>query len=348
MITRGKLSTETVLSVEDLRVYFDTDDGVVKAVDGVSWSISKGETIGIVGESGSGKSVSALSVMGLVPTPPARYVSGRIMYRGVDLLTADKSTLRDIRGNKISMIFQDPLHALNPVFKVGYQIAEVLQTHEKLGRLPARQRAVDLLAEVGIPNPRERANDYPHQFSGGMRQRVMIAIALAMNPDVLLADEPTTALDVTVQAQIMELLRKLQQQRGTAIVLITHDLGLVAGNVDRVLVMYAGREVEVGDVESMFYRPRNGYTFGLLSSLPRLDDDRTHRLRPIPGQPPSLIHIPAGCAFQPRCRFALPVCETVVPELTEQHGEPPDHLAACYNADGVAAASAELEGTRDR
>ena len=341
-----KRATETVLSVEDLRVQFDTDDGIVKAVDGVSWSIAKGETIGIVGESGSGKSVSALSVMGLVPTPPARFPSGRILYRGVDLMQADKNTLRQIRGNKISMIFQDPLNALNPVFKVGSQIAEVLQVHEKLGRLPARQRAIELLAEVGIPNPRERADEYPHQFSGGMRQRVMIAIALAMNPDVLLADEPTTALDVTVQAQIMELLSKLQRERGTAIVLITHDLGLVAGNVDRVVVMYAGRAVEVGDVESIFYRPRHGYTFGLLSSLPRLDDDRTERLRPIPGQPPSLIHIPAGCPFQPRCRFALPICEKVVPELEAQSGERSDHEAACHNSEGVAAANAELEGAQ--
>jgi peptide/nickel transport system ATP-binding protein len=337
---------ETVLSIEDLRVHFNTDEGVVKAVDGVSWSIAKGETIGIVGESGSGKSVSALAVMGLVPKPPATFASGRILFRGADLLEADRATLRDIRGNKISMIFQDPLNALNPVFKVGHQIAEVLQAHEKLGRMPARLRAVDLLGEVGIPNPRERAEEYPHQFSGGMRQRVMIAIALAMNPDVLLADEPTTALDVTVQAQIMELLADLQQQRGTAIVLITHDLGLVAGHVDRVVVMYAGRAVEVGDVESIFYRPRHGYTFGLLSSLPRLDEDNVDRLQPIPGQPPSLIHVPDGCPFHPRCRFALPVCETAVPQLVAMTGEPANHEAACHNAEGVAAATAEREAAQ--
>ncbi|MDQ4068705.1 MAG: ABC transporter ATP-binding protein, partial [Actinomycetota bacterium] len=322
-------------------VHFDTDAGVVKAVDGVTWSIGTGETLGIVGESGSGKSVSALAVMGLVPVPPARFPSGRVLFDGKDLLRADEKEMRHARGNEISMIFQDPLTALNPVFSVGSQVAEVIRAHEKVGRAPAMGRAVDLLGEVGIPNPRQRANDYPHQFSGGMRQRVMIAMALALDPKVVLADEPTTALDVTVQAQIMELLTRLQADRGTAIVLITHDLGLVAGHADRVLVMYAGRVAEVGDVEDIYYRPRHAYTLGLLSSLARLDQHRGQRLRPIAGQPPSLIHVPSGCPFHPRCPFATETSRTQVPELAPH--ERSDHLAACHNSDQVAAAvTAEL------
>ena len=333
----------SALAVEDLRVHFHTDAGVVKAVDGVSWSVGRGETLGIVGESGSGKSVSALSVMGLVPTPPARFGSGRILFGGHDLLRADDRQLRDIRGNRISMIFQDPLTSLNPVFKVGSQIAEVIRVHENVGRIPARRRAVDLLGEVGIPNPRRRADEYPHQFSGGMRQRAMIAMALALDPEVMLADEPTTALDVTVQAQIMDLLGRLQGQRGTAIVLITHDLGLVAGHADRVLVMYAGRVAEIGAVQDIYYRPRHSYTLGLLSGLARLDRRRTERLRPIPGQPPSLIRVPPGCPFHPRCRFATDICRTEVPELVGQ--ERLAHLAACHHSDEVAeAARRELPG----
>ena len=333
--------TETpILEVDDLRVYFDTDDGVVKAVDGVSWSVAPGETLAIVGESGSGKSVSALAVMGLLPMPPARYESGRISYRGTDLLAADKKTMRDLRGNKIAMIFQDPLSALNPVYKVGHQIAEVLQVHTKMGRIPARRRAVDLLDEVGLSDPRRRAEEYPHQFSGGMRQRVMIAMALALDPDILIADEPTTALDVTVQAQIMELLMSLQEQHGTAIVLITHDLGLVAAHAKRVLVMYAGRAVEVGDTDTIFYGPRHGYTYGLLASLPHLERTRGVRLEPITGQPPSLIAVPRGCPFHPRCRFAVDECATVRPELAAQLAA--DHLAACLRSDDVAAAPAPV------
>ncbi|HEX2274151.1 MAG TPA: ABC transporter ATP-binding protein [Acidimicrobiales bacterium] len=326
----------SLLAVDDLSVHFDTDAGLVKAVDGVSWSIDASETLGIVGESGSGKSVSALAVMGLVPVPPARFPSGRIFFDGKDLLRADEKELRHIRGNEISMIFQDPLTALNPVLSVGNQVAEVIRVHQEVGRAPAMGRAVDLLGEVGIPNPRQRAKDYPHQFSGGMRQRVMIAMALALDPKVLLADEPTTALDVTVQAQIMALLTRLQAERGTAIVLITHDLGLVAGHADRVLVMYAGRVAEVGDVEDIYYRPRHAYTLGLLSSLARLDQHRRQRLRPIAGQPPSLIHVPSGCPFHPRCPFASEMSRTHVPELVPQEG--PDHLAACHNSDQVAAA----------
>jgi peptide/nickel transport system ATP-binding protein len=338
-------ATGPLLRVDDLRVHFHTDAGVVKAVDGVSWSVGRGETLGIVGESGSGKSVSALAVMGLVPVPPGRFESGRILFEGRDLLLADDKQLRAIRGKEISMIFQDPLTSLNPVFKVGHQVAEVIQVHEKVGRTVARKRAVGLLAEVGIPNPAQRAQEYPHQFSGGMRQRAMIAMALALNPAVLLADEPTTALDVTVQAQIMDLLLRLQADRGTAVVLITHDLGLVAGHADRVVVMYAGRVVETAGVDDLFYRPRHAYTLGLLSSLARLDRRRTGgaggsgdsgRLKPIPGQPPSLIRVPSGCPFHPRCPFATDVCRLQRPELVAAPDAGPGHLHACHHADEVA------------
>ncbi len=326
----------TLLFVDDLRVHFHTDYGVVRAVDGVSWSVERGQTLGIVGESGSGKSVSALAVMGLVPAPPGRLESGRILFEGRNLLEVGDKELRGIRGKEISMIFQDPLSSLNPVFRVGHQIAEVVQAHDKVGRLVARRRAVDLLGEVGIPNPRQRAQEYPHQFSGGMRQRAMIAMALALDPVVLLADEPTTALDVTVQAQIMELLAALQQSRGTAIVLITHDLGLVAGHADRVVVMYAGKVAEVGTVDDVFYRPRHPYTLGLLSSLARLDRRRTDRLKPIRGQPPSLVRVPPGCPFHPRCPFATEVCRDQMPPLAPSDPGRADHLAACHHIDEVA------------
>ena len=325
-----------LLEIDDLRVHFDTDNGVVRAVDGVSWSIRPGETLGIVGESGSGKSVSAMAVMGLVPSPPARFPSGRILLRGEDLLTASQKRLRALRGKEVSMIFQDPLTALNPVFKIGSQIAEVIRVHDRVSRSQAKERAVDLLGEVGIPHPRGRAKEYPHQFSGGMRQRAMIAMALALNPVLLLADEPTTALDVTVQAQIMDLLESLQEQRGTAIVLITHDLGLVASHADRVMVMYAGRVAEYAETDRIFYQPRHAYTFGLLSSLARLDQRRAERLTPIQGAPPSLIRVPPGCAFHPRCALATQVCRSVVPALLEQ--DAPGHLASCHHSDRVAIA----------
>jgi peptide/nickel transport system ATP-binding protein len=326
-----------LVEVVDLRVEFHTDAGIVKAVDGVNWSISPGETLGIVGESGSGKSVSALALMGLLQKPQAK-ISGQILFRGRDLLTAGEDELRSLRGNEISMIFQDPLSALNPVFKVGHQVAEVIQAHEKMGRIPARRRAVDLLAEVGIPNAKQRAEEYPHQYSGGMRQRAMIAMALALDPALLLADEPTTALDVTVQAQIMNLLSKLQESRGTAIALITHDLGVVAGYADRVLVMYAGRVAETAGADALFHAPRHAYTLGLLTSLARLDRRRTERLRPIPGQPPSLIRVPPGCPFHPRCSFATDPCRVDVPVLTGGAA----HRAACHHQDRVAEARAEF------
>ena len=343
------VDAEVLLSVDNLSVHFHTDNGVVRAVDGVSWTVRRGETLGIVGESGSGKSVSAMTIMGLVPSPPARFPSGKVMFRGEDLLTASESRLRKLRGKEISMIFQDPLTALNPVFKVGSQIAEVIRVHEKMTRSKAKERAVDLLGEVGIPNPRGRAKEYPHQFSGGMRQRAMIAMALALDPVLLLADEPTTALDVTVQAQIMDLLEKLQEQRGTAIVLITHDLGLVASHADRVMVMYAGRVAEYADTNDIFYAPRHAYTLGLLSSIARLDQRRSERLEPIPGSPPSLIRVPPGCPFHPRCAFATEICRTVIPPLVVQ--DVPDHLASCHHSDQVAdkahkeAAAAEQEGS---
>ncbi len=335
-----------VLSVEDLRVHFDTEAGVVKAVDGVSWSVRPGKTLGIVGESGSGKSVSALAIMGLVPVPPGRYQSGRILFGGRDVLRATEKELRRVRGNQIAMIFQDPLSALNPVFKVGHQIAEVIRAHEPIGRIAARRRAVDLLAEVGLPHPRQQAEQYPHQFSGGMRQRAMIAMALALDPLVLLADEPTSGLDVTVQAQILELLRQLQRDRKTAIVLITHDLGVVAGQADRVVVMYAGKVAEVGDVDDIYNRPRHPYSLGLLTSAARLDRPRTARFRPIPGQTPSLIRVPPGCPFHPRCPFATDVCRHEMPRLEDQ--EHARHLAACHHSDRVAAASESVptEGSR--
>jgi peptide/nickel transport system ATP-binding protein len=321
---------DSLVSVEDLHVEFHTDAGVVKAVDGVTWSIDPGETLAIVGESGSGKSVSAMAIMGLVPQPPAK-ITGRILFRGRDLLTASEDELRSLRGRDISMIFQDPLTALNPVFKVGHQVAEVIQAHEKIGKVPARKRAVDLLAEVGIPNPKQRAQEFPHQYSGGMRQRAMIAMALALDPALLLADEPTTALDVTVQAQIMSLLRKLQDERGTAIVLITHDLGVVAGHADRVIVMYAGKIAEAAGADDVYHAPRHPYTLGLLTSLTRLDRRRTERLNPIPGQPPSLIRVPPGCPFHPRCPFATEICSQEMPPLTGGAA----HRAACHHQDRV-------------
>jgi oligopeptide transport system ATP-binding protein len=264
--------------------------------------------------------------MGLVQTPPGRYESGRILFKGRDLIAADEKERRDIRGKEISMIFQDPLTALNPVFRVGHQIAEVIQAHEKMGRVAARARAVDLLGEVGIPNPRQRAREYPHQFSGGMRQRAMIAMGLACNPKVLIADEPTTALDVTIQAQILELMVELQEKFGTAIVMITHDLGVVAQLADKVMVMYAGRAVEQSGTDQIFYDPLMPYSWALLRSLPRLDTAGDVRLLPIKGQPPSLIFLPEGCNFSPRCPFAKEECNTTDPSLEEKK---PGHSAAC-------------------
>jgi peptide/nickel transport system ATP-binding protein len=326
-----------LLEVRDLRVHFDTPAGVVKAVDGVSWQVEPGETLAIVGESGSGKSVSAMTILGLVPSPPARFPSGEVLLDGRPLLSLPTAQQRRLRGKDIAMIFQDPLTALNPVFKVGEQIAEMIRTHQKVGRTAAQHKAVELLDTVGIPSPGRRAAQYPHEFSGGMRQRAMIAMALANNPRVLLADEPTTALDVTVQAQIMALLEQLQAERNTAIVLITHDLGLVASHADRIAVMYAGRIVETGNAEEIFTDPRHAYTQGLLSSLTRMDQARPAKLVPIPGQPPSLSRVPVGCPFHPRCGFATEGCVEQVPALLPVAAGS-GHAAACIHSDQVAIA----------
>lgn len=328
-------SLAPLLQVSDLRVHFPTDSGLVKAVDGVSWSVKAGETLAIVGESGSGKSVSAMTIMGLIPKTAK--VEGSVRYGDRELLTCSDSARRKLRNNDVAMIFQDPLSALNPVYKVGWQIAEAIRVHQKVSRSAANQRAVDLLDEVGIPNPKQRAKEYPHQFSGGMRQRAMIAMALANDPAVLLADEPTTALDVTVQAQIMDLLVGLQERRNTAIVLITHDLGLVASHAERVVVMYAGRVAEQASIDDTFYRPRHAYTHGLLSSLARMDERRTERLHPIVGSPPSLIRVPKGCAFHPRCPFTTGICRTDRPELVDEAG---GRQVACHHCDDVAEAVA--------
>ncbi len=325
----GLAGDDPVLSVEDLRVHFRTAAGPATAVDGVSWSLGAGETLAVVGESGSGKTVSALAVMGLLPPPPGCRTSGRIMLRERDLLRCRREELRRMRGRDIAMIFQDPATALNPVLTVGAQIAEVMRTHKHTGRAPARRRAVELLGDVGIPDPGRRAEDYPHQLSGGMQQRAMIAMALALDPIVLLADEPTTAVDVTVQAQILDLLTRVQAERGTAIVLITHDLALAASQAHRVLVMYAGRVAEVGAADDVVHRPRHAYTWNLLSALSHLAP-RGSRLQPIPGNPPSVIARPSGCPFHPRCRFSTDVCVEHLPSLLPQGGAA--HLAACHHS----------------
>ena len=304
-----------LLEVEDLRVEFKTDDGIVKAVDGVSFHVAPGETLGLVGESGSGKSVTNLALMGLVPQPPGRVTSGRALFRGRDLLTLPARELADIRGNRIAMVFQDPMTSLNPFLSVADQLTEVTRRHQGLTRRQATARAIELLEQVGIPAAARRVHDFPHQFSGGMRQRVMIAMALSCRPDVLIADEPTTALDVTIQAQILELIKELQQRHGTAVILITHDLGVIANVCHRVHVMYAGRIVEEAGVDDTFHKPRHPYTLGLLQSIPRLNEERGATLTPIEGQPPDLAHLPPGCSFRPRCRYAFDRCEREIPPL---------------------------------
>jgi peptide/nickel transport system ATP-binding protein len=316
---------EPLLDVRDLRVSFPTEDGLVNAVDGISFTVDPGETLGVVGESGSGKSVTFLTVMGLVKREDAQ-ISGQVLFRGEDLLKVSAEELRVIRGDRISMIFQDPLTALNPVHRIGAQIAEVFLAHDRLGKKEAWAEAVTLLGRVGIPKPQERAKQYPHEFSGGMRQRAMIAMALALNPDVLIADEPTTALDVTVQAQILDLIDRLQVEFNAAVVIITHDLGVVAEHCDRIMVMYGGRAVEKGNRDDIYYESHHPYTWGLLGSIARLDAVGT-RLRPIDGLPPSLINIPSGCAFHPRCPYVMDVCRTEVPELIPSDGH---HESACH------------------
>jgi len=317
---------EPLLEVTNLKVHFPTEDGLVKAVDGVSFSVAPGETLGVVGESGSGKSVSFLTVMGLVTRKEAR-IQGQVLFRGQDLLKLPPEEMRHVRGAKISMIFQDPLTALNPVHRVGSQIAEVFQVHRGLSKKEGLDEAVNLLQLVGIPQPRERARQYPHEYSGGMRQRAMIAMALALNPDLLIADEPTTALDVTVQAQILDLIDRLKEEFDAAVILITHDLGVVAEHCDDIMVMYAGKIAEFGDRRDIYYGAHHPYTWGLMQSISRIDQSREERLRPIKGQPPSLIFVPPGCPFHPRCPYVMDICRREVPQLLPVNGH---HASACH------------------
>ena len=315
-----------MLEVNDLKTHFETEDGLVKAVDGVSFSLEPGETLGIVGESGSGKSVTALSIMQLNPQPPAEYPEGEILFEDENLLESSEGRLQRIRGDDIAMIFQDPMTSLNPVFTVGNQIREAIRIHQDVSKDEARQKTIDVLRDVGIPRPEDRVKSYPHEFSGGMRQRAMIAMGLACNPKVLIADEPTTALDVTIQAQILELMVNLQEKYGTAIIMITHELGVVAQLADKIMVMYAGRAVEQGTTEEIFYDPLMPYSWSLLRSLPRLDTAGEVRLLPIKGSPPSLIFPPKGCNFSPRCPFVKDECHEIDPDLEEKK---PGHQAAC-------------------
>jgi len=329
-----------LLTVRDLRTVFRTPSGPLLAVDGVSFHVRPGERLGIVGESGSGKSVTALSILGLVP-PLHANISGRASFDGVDLLSLAPSELRRIRGARIGMIFQNPLHSLDPTMTVGRQIEEAILAHQRVGRRVAHARAVDLLGQVGIPSPGRGADEYPHRFSGGMRQRVMIAMALSCEPDLVIADEPTTALDVTIQAQIIELLDSLCRDRGTAVVLITHDLALLAGFADRILVMYAGRIVEQATVDTIYYHPAHPYTWGLMTAVTRVDRPRPERVNAIQGSPPSGLSVPPGCAYHPRCPHASDVCRTSEPALLPL--EEPDHQAACHFA-GELVPPAQVQG----
>ncbi len=319
---------ERLLEVNDLKTYFDTDEGTVKAVDGVSFHIDKGETLAVVGESGSGKSVTSLSTMRLIPQPPGRFAGGEIKFEGQDLLKKSEREMRRIRGNEISMIFQEPMTSLNPVYTVGDQIAEAIVLHQKKSRNKAMKMAAEMLDLVGIPEPGKRVKNYPHQMSGGMRQRVMIAMALSCGPKLLIADEPTTALDVTIQAQILELMNKLQDEIGMSILFITHDLGVVAEVADRVVVMYAGRAVEEASVNAIFANPQMPYTGGLLNSIPRVDQaaGAQERLEAIPGNVPNPLNLPAGCAFHPRCKYATEECKKAIPPL-EDTGD--GHMVRC-------------------
>jgi len=333
--THGKAAAELVLEVEGLQTYFYTRAGLVKAVDGVSFSLRRGETLAIVGESGCGKSVTALSLMRLVADPPGRIVGGAVRLDGLDLLGLDAAAMRQVRGKEVSMIFQEPMTSLNPVMTIGRQIREALMLHGAGSRQAAQARALEMLQLVGIPEPAQRLKEYPHQLSGGMRQRAMIAMALACNPKVLIADEPTSALDVTIQAQILELMASLQRKLGTAVILITHDLGVVAETADRVIVMYAGRKVEEAAVDELFAHPLHPYTRGLMRSIPRLALMRREtapdgRLQEIPGMVPALSNLPAGCTFAPRCGFASDICRREYPRYEEKRA---GHRAACWHSD---------------
>lgn len=324
----------SLLEVKDLRTYFYTYEGVVKAVDGVSYELEEGETLGLVGESGCGKSVSALSVMRLIPDPPGKIVAGEIQFENEDILKVDMDDMRRIRGGKISMVFQEPMTSLNPVLTVERQLTETLELHMGMTKGEARREGVDLLARVGIPDPESRIKQYPHQFSGGMRQRVMIAMALSCNPRLIIADEPTTALDVTIQAQILELMKSLTTEFGVALIVITHNLGVVARYADRMNIMYAGKIIERGSAAEIYANPRHPYTIGLLHSVPRLDQPRREKLDPIEGQPPDLINVPEGCSFRARCRWAIDKCAIEAPPLMPTSD---GHWSACWRSEELGA-----------
>ncbi len=332
----------TLLEVRNLKTHFFTVEGVVKAVDGVSYDLSEGETLGLVGESGCGKSVSALSVMRLIPDPPGKIIAGEIFLEGEDILKIGMDDMRQIRGAKIAMVFQEPMTSLNPVLTVERQITETLQLHMGMSKRESRSESVNLLAKVGIPDPETRIKQYPHQFSGGMRQRVMIAMALSCNPRLIIADEPTTALDVTIQAQILDLMKALTTESGVALIIITHNLGVVARYADRVNIMYAGKVIERGDARQIYANPRHPYTVGLLRSVPRLDLPRRAKLDPIDGQPPDLINLPDGCAFRERCRWAIDKCATDTPELMDT-GD--GHLSACWRFEDLGPTAIDMLNT---
>jgi peptide/nickel transport system ATP-binding protein len=341
-LNKPDATTSVLLDVNNLTVEFPTDDGVIRAVRGVSYQLGRGDSLGIVGESGSGKSVTSMAILGLLPKT-AR-VSGSVKLLGQELLDRPEHEYAKLRGNKISMIFQDPLTSLNPVYTIGYQIGEAVLAHHDLSKKAARDRAIELLKLVGIPYPEQRVDNYPHEMSGGMRQRVVIAIAMANNPDVIIADEPTTALDVTVQAQVLEALEAARAETGAAMVLITHDLGVIAGHAERICVMYAGKLVEKGTTDDVFYHPRMPYSLGLLGSLPRLDESGRERLTPIVGSPPSLLNLPPGCPFTPRCPLAQDICEREEPDLFVTDNAA--HLAACHFHERlVEVSSAQVFGT---
>ena len=331
----------TLLEVKDLQTHFFTMDGVVRAVDGVSYDLEEGETLGLVGESGCGKSVSALSLMRLIPDPPGKIVNGEVHLDGEDILKIDMDDMRSVRGAKMSMVFQEPMTSLNPVLTVERQLTETLQLHKGMGKVESRREGVNLLARVGIPDPEQRIKQYPHQFSGGMRQRVMIAMALSCNPRLIIADEPTTALDVTIQAQILELMKSLTTEFGVALIVITHNLGVVARYADRVNIMYAGRIIERGTALEIYSNPRHPYTVGLLRSVPRLDLPRRAKLDPIEGQPPDLVRLPQGCAFRARCRWAIDKCATDTPVLEETS---PNHWSACWRSEDLGPAAVDFLG----
>jgi len=329
----------TLLDLNDLRTYFHTEDGIVKAVDGVTYDVEEGETLGIVGESGCGKSVSALSIMRLIPTPPGRIESGSVWFEGEDLLQLDIDEMRRVRGNRIGMVFQEPMTSLNPTLTISKQLIEPLELHQNLSREQARKRGAELLEMVGIPEAARRMDDYPHQFSGGMRQRVMIAMALSCQPRLLIADEPTTALDVTIQAQVLEVMQRAAKEIGSAVMVITHNLGVVARYADRVNVMYAGKIVERGSASDIYHNPRHPYTIGLLNSVPRLDEAKKAKLNVIEGLPPDLVNLPPGCPFRPRCQYAMEQCGEMPPLVTV--GD--NHVSACWVADTLTSTGIQEE-----